>query len=161
MTAPPKPPKGGRWLRTRLNARAGQYTAQVGPTKQVARAVKLSDRRIRQIRDGSCPGVPQKILDWIDALADDPRTNPYPVAVMILDRIHERIAMAGTVRPWEELTEAETRAQGAVDLLQIRAERDRSPAVLEALIDAAGKEAALLLEIMGCARAELARGGAR
>lgn len=148
----------GRWVRTRLAQRAGRYAARMGPTKQLARAVDLSDRRIRQIRDGSCPGVPQRTLEWIDRTAADPRTNPYPLVTMILERIHEQRAAAGTGRPWEELCDAETRQQGKVDLLQLRIRGVHNRLALEEFCELATDKVTILLEMVGAARAKIARG---
>jgi hypothetical protein len=84
--------RGPRWTRAQIHARAGRYSDQCGAPKQVAQAVSLSPRRLRQIRAGDPGGVPQQMVDWLDALCDAAKTNPYPLLVMLLERIHERMA---------------------------------------------------------------------
>lgn len=145
-------------MRTRLDQRAGEYTARTGATKQVGRAVKLSARRIRQIRDASCPGAPQKTLEWLDGLAADRACDPLPLIEMLLVRVYERRAAAGAGRPWEAICADETRAQGCLDLIQLCARGERTPEKMERLMDAAGEHVHRLLELIGAAHAELAGG---
>lgn len=115
-----------RWRqRDAQGVEAGKAFARCGPTRKVlAYASHLSQTRIHQIvHDGDPTGAPQHLTRLVDALARNPKTDPYPL-IGLAHAIAEQ-AMAETRSPggWgHEMLHGfvtETRAQAEEDVEQV------------------------------------------
>lgn len=134
---------------------ARSYRACASMQKHLARYRGVDPSQITRELDGERRNVWAPVIEDVRAMAKDPRTDPTPMILHLLEVAAEAEAEAWANRSNEDIwaewllrCEAETEAQGRADLPQVRCRTARDREALAKAVDALSAEGVAILRLV-------------